>query len=89
MGRIAFTYNIPVTALAGLIGVCPATVYRWFYGEAEPREGNVPQIAKVLRVLKHARDAGALPLQGTEAQRTAELREILLKHRPSKPAEVN
>jgi transcriptional regulator with XRE-family HTH domain len=88
LGQISVTQNIPAKALADMLRISEPTVYRWFYGESEPRSVYIPNIKKVLRLLRVARTSGDLPLHGTYDERIDELREIILKHSANVPSET-
>ena len=82
LGFISMKYNIPAKAFAALLKTSEPTVYRWFYGEAEPREVYMPNIRRLMAVFRAAAEAGDLPLQGTYDQRMTAVRDVILKHKP-------
>lgn len=73
--------NIPVEGVAILLAVSEPTIYRWMYGDAEPRDADKKlKIKRMLTVLRKARRARDTPLTGNTQSRTATLLELAKKH---------
>lgn len=78
--------NIPVEGVATLLAVSEPTIYRWMYGDAEPRDADKKaKIKRMLIVLRKAKRARDTPLKGSNAERVALLIELAKKHRAPIP----
>lgn len=51
LGRTCIERRIPVTKVAGVLGVTRQTVYHWFTGEYEPSEAHRPLVERYLASL--------------------------------------
>ena len=49
LGRYCIGAEVPVREIAEELGVSRMTIYKWFVGEADPREHHVEQITHYLR----------------------------------------
>jgi hypothetical protein len=51
LGRACIERNIPVTKVAGALGVTRQTIYFWFTGEYDPSEVHQPMVERYLASL--------------------------------------
>lgn len=88
LGVAVFKSNIPIKAVAQLLTASEATVYRWVYGEAEPRAVYHANISKLITILNRALKAGDAPMTGTTAQRMAGVSDLIVAHKvkPVRPS---
>lgn len=88
LGAVVLKSNIPVKAVAQLLTASEATVYRWVYGDAEPRAVYHTNINKLITILNRALKAGDAPMTGTTAQRMAGVGELIMAHKvkPVRPS---
>ena len=82
LGHVALKYNIPARAMADMVRVSEPTMYRWFYGEAEPRAIYLPKIRRMMQLFRLASETGDIPLEGTYGQRMLAIRDVIIKHKP-------
>jgi hypothetical protein len=78
--------NIPVEGVAILLAVSEPTIYRWMYGDAEPRDADKRlKIQRMLTVLRKAKRAKDTPLSGNTKDRVDTLIELAKKHSRAVP----
>lgn len=83
LGELVVEGNVPVELVAALMDVTNVTVYRWMYGVVQPRNPTTLQrLRRLVTVLRKAKRANDLPLAGDALQRTAQMRNLLVAHRP-------
>lgn len=82
LGEFVLDGNVPVEAIAGMVKVSGTTVYRWMYGESVPGQVYEPFIKKLLTVLRKAKRAKQLPLEGTTSARIKATAALVIEHRP-------
>jgi hypothetical protein len=51
LGRACIERNIPVTQVAGALGVTRQTIYYWFTGEYDPSEAHQPAVERYIASL--------------------------------------
>lgn len=51
LGRACIERNIPVTQVAGALGVTRQTIYYWFTGEYDPSEEHQPAVERYIASL--------------------------------------
>lgn len=74
--------NVPIEIVAGLLSVSEPTIYRWMYGHSEPRDADkILKVKKLMTIIRKAKRAKDLPLQGTTKQRVADFLLLVEKHR--------
>ncbi len=81
LGTVVLKTNVPFKAVAELLTASEATVYRWAYGEVEPRPVYHQHIKRLVTILKRALRAGDAPLSGTHTQRMAAVSDLIIKHK--------
>lgn len=87
LGELVLESNAPVGAIALILQVSEPTVYRWMYGDSEPRDKDkIVKIKKLQTILRKARRAKDTPLAGNVTERTAHMMELVVKHRTPAPA---
>lgn len=70
LGIMLIKGNVPVEAAAVLLSVSEPTVYRWMYGESEPRDADkVVKLKNFLMLLRRMRKDKELPLEGKTSAR--------------------
>jgi transposase-like protein len=52
LGRTCIEHNVPVSAVAGRLGVSRQTVYSWFTGASTPRSSKEETIRKFMSTLQ-------------------------------------
>jgi hypothetical protein len=83
LGELVVEGNVPVKLVATLLDVANVTVYRWMYGAVQPRDPTTLQrLRRLVTVLRKAKRANDLPLAGDDGQRTAQMKNLLVAHRP-------
>lgn len=83
LGSLIVDNNVPIKGVASLLAVSEPTIYRWMYGDCEPRdEDKIRKIKQVITTLRKARRANDLPLMGPMEVRITSLVEIVKTHRP-------
>lgn len=83
MAELVIDGNVPIEAVAQLLRVSEPTVYRWMYGTSKPRDRDkIDKIKKLMTVLRKAKRAKELPLQGTTKERIKAMTPLVIKHRP-------
>lgn len=89
LGEMVIAGNLPVEAVAALLGVSDVTVYRWMYGIVSPRDTvRTTKLRRLLVVLRKAQRANDLPLRGSMAERVKAVSRLVIAHRPTpKPTE--
>lgn len=89
LGELVIEGNVPVEAVAQLMAVSTVTVYRWMYGATVPIDRDkLLKLQRLLTILRKAKRARDLPLDGTVPERIAAMGELVVRHRPlTKPAE--
>lgn len=76
--------GIPVSGVATLLAVSEPTIYRWMYGQAEPRDADkIAKVKKLLALLRKARRAKDTPLNGSTKEREQKLIELVIKYKPA------
>lgn len=83
LGEFVLDGNVPVEAIAELVKVSGTTVYRWMYGESLPGQVYEPYIKKLLTILRKAKRAKQLPLEGTTEARVKAVGALIKEHRPA------
>lgn len=81
LGAAVLRANVPLKAIAELLTASEASVYRWAYGDVEPRPVYHQKIKRLITILKRALRAGDAPLSGTHAQRMAAVSDLIIKHK--------
>lgn len=66
LGAACIGAGIPVQVVARWLGMSRQGVYFWFLGETEVAERHKDKVEKIMRVLRAAMDAGALPAVNLE-----------------------
>ena len=84
-GAAVLKSNIPVKAVAQMLTASEATVYRWLYGNSEPRAVYHPNIRRLVVILNKAIRAGDAPMSGTHTERMAAVSELITKHKSLPP----
>lgn len=83
MAELMIDGNVPIEAVAQMLRVSEPTVYRWMYGTSKPRDPDkIDKIKKLMTVLRKAKRAKDLPLQGTTKERIKAMTPLVIKHRP-------
>lgn len=83
LAELVIDGNVPVEAVAGLLSVSEPTIYRWMYGDSNPRDlDKIAKIKRLLTVLRKAKRARDLPLEGTVKERIRLTGQLVVKHRP-------
>lgn len=83
LGELVIAGNVPVVAVAGLLSVSEPTIYRWMYGHSKPTDKDkVVKIKRLLTVLRKAKRAKDLPLQGNTKERTSCMAALINTHKP-------
>jgi IS30 family transposase len=82
LGEFVIEGNVPVEAVAELVKVSGTTVYRWMYGESHPGKVYEPYIKKLLTILRKAKRAKQLPLEGSTKARIKQTGQLVIEHRP-------
>ena len=85
LGYVSLKYNIPARAMARMCRVSEPTVYRWFYGEGQPKPAQLERIRRMMALFKRAAEAGDLPVEGTFKQRMQAVRDVITKHKSQPP----
>lgn len=85
LGELATSGKVPVECLAKMLVVSEPTIYRWMYGISIPRGVYLESIGKILTILRKAKRAKDLPLEGTQAERVAAFIEVVKTHRTRIP----
>jgi hypothetical protein len=89
LAELALDGNVPIGAVAVLLAVSEPTIYRWMYAESHPRDRDkILKINRLLTVLRKAKRAKELPLEGTVAERTDKVAELVAKYRPAPRATI-
>jgi predicted transcriptional regulator len=52
LGQACLEHEVPITAVAEMLGVTRATVYNWLTGETAPRGPHYARIPKVIKELR-------------------------------------
>jgi len=87
LGELVIEGNVPVGAVAQLMGVSAVTVYRWMYGTVVPREpSRLNKLERLLTVLRKAKRAHTLPLGGSVPDRIQAVAALVIAHRPAPKA---
>lgn len=83
LGELVVEGNIPVDTIAALMDVANVTVYRWMYGVVDPRKPATRQrLRRLITVLRKAKRAHDLPLNGDLQNRVAQMQHLIIAHRP-------
>lgn len=78
-GHLVYQTNVPVIAVAEVLGVTEASVYRWFFGQCDISEENREHVKKLAKCLVSAVKSGQLPTYGSLEARTKILKTITSK----------
>ncbi len=83
MGVLITEGNVPIEAVAKLLNVSEPTIYRWIYGTSAPRDlDKIDKIKRLLTVLRKAKRAKDLPLEGTFPERVKAVKGLVIAHKP-------
>lgn len=89
LGELVLDGNVPIDAVAKLLSVSEPTIYRWMYAESHPRDRDkIQKIKRLLTVLRKAKRARELPLEGTGQERAEKMGALVLKYRPAPRAAI-
>lgn len=81
LGVMLIKGNVPVEAAAVLLAVSKPTVYRWMFGESEPRDPDkVVKLKNFLVLMRKMRKEKDLPLEGATAARTKAFVGLVKRH---------
>jgi hypothetical protein len=83
LGEFVIEHNIPIDAVAMAVKVSGTTVYRWMYGESVPGKVYEPYIKNLLTILRKAKRAKQLPLEGNTQARVKQVHALVVEHRPA------
>jgi hypothetical protein len=84
LGELVIESNVPVVAVAELLHVAEPTIYRWMYGESEPRDADkVLKLKRLLALLRKARKGKEFPLLGTTEARVELVVQLIEKYKPA------
>jgi hypothetical protein len=89
LGTLILYGNVPIEAVASLLSVSEPTIYRWMYGQSQPRDADkIVKIKRLMTILRKAKRARDLPLHGTIKVRIKMTADLVQTHRnaPSRPA---
>ena len=82
LGEFIADNNIPVECVAQLLFASEPTIYRWMYGSNSPSRVFQENIRKLLTIIRKAKRAKDLPLEGTHTERVAAFINVVKIHRP-------
>lgn len=82
LGELVVDGNVPIDPVAEMLHVSGTTVYRWMYGESQPGQVYIPFIKRMCTILRKAKRARQLPLEGSMAERIKATVALVLEHRP-------
>jgi hypothetical protein len=83
LGELVIEGNVPVCAVAELLHVSEPTIYRWMYGNHDPRDADkVLKLKRLLALLRKAKKGKDFPLLGTTEERVALVVQIIEKYKP-------
>lgn len=88
LGELVIEGNVPIEIVANLLEVAKVTVYRWMYGVVSPRNPTTQQrMRRLITVLRKAKRANDLPLDGDLKARCTQMQNLIVAHRPPPRAE--
>lgn len=74
--------NVPVEIVSQLLAVSEPTVYRWMYGNSEPRDHDkIQKVKKLLVIMRKGRRGKDLPLSGGTKDRNEAFLKVVAKYR--------
>lgn len=85
LGQLIIDGNVPVDSVAAVLSVSEPTIYRWMYMFSTPRDPDkIIKVERLLTVLRKAKRAKDLPLEGSPKERFDGLLTLIRKHKPHK-----
>jgi hypothetical protein len=90
LAELVLDGNVPVEVVASMLSVHEPTIYRWMYGSSRPRDvDKIAKINRLVTVLRKAKRAHDLPLEGPTASRIKATVQLVIAHRPvPKPSAI-
>ena len=74
--------NIPVEGVAAILEVSEPTIYRWMYGQSEPRDQvKIRTVKKLIAIIRKAKRSKDIPLAGNTRERTIAFLKTVETHR--------
>jgi hypothetical protein len=82
LAELIIAGNVPVEGVAAVLAVSEPTIYRWMYGQAEPRDSEkILRVRRLLAVLRRAKKEKDTPLEGSTPVRVVALVTLIKSHR--------
>ncbi len=83
LGEFVIECGVPVEIIAKMLNVAEPTVYRWMFCQAAPRDKDkIVKVKRLLTILRKAKRAKDLPLEGSMKARHAAMVQIVETHKP-------